>query len=539
MRRQVFVGLLGILGLLPQAFGQHCSMMEHGQSKEDKACGAQQARDEAVKSQGVLSSAAGRLAYEAIAGRLVLTKEDLQGDAAEEAPRKPAGGKPDEPLASMFYVYYKSGQNRPVTFLFNGGPGSASMWLHMGAFGPKRVVVNEGVHNPAAPYVMQDNASSLLDVSDLVFIDAPGTGFSRVQDPARAAEIFYNVDGDAAAFAAFIARFLTRYDLWNVPKYLFGESYGTMRAALLAHVLQEEYSIDLNGIMLLSQILSYANVAEFAKLLPSMDQGLVQALPTYAATAWYHRQLEPMPADFDAFIRDVQHFAASDYAQALWAGTSLPAADRQRLAGRLHTYTGLPAEYFIKASLRVTPGQFRQQLLAKDGRIAGRLDTRYAGPALDPLAEEAEYDPMDQAIGAAYVAAFNDYARKTLHFGEQERFRPTSPLWRTWGFKHKPPEAPHALPGADVLPDLAMAMKRNPALKVQVHGGYFDLATPFAEALYEMDHLPIPGNLRANITFHWYRSGHMVYLHEPALQELHRHTAAFIQQTIGGKASGS
>ena len=533
MRWNVLLGLLGLVGVLSQALGQQCAMMEHGQSKEDKACGVPQVRDEAVKSQGVLS--AGRLPYEAIAGRLVLT--DLHGDATEEAARKPAKGKPGEPLVSMFYVYYKSGQNRPVTFLFNGGPGSSSMWLHMGAFGPKRVVVKEGAHNPAAPYVIQDNTSSLLDVSDLVFIDAPGTGFSKVQDPTKAAEMFYNVDGDAAAFAAFIARFLTKYGLWNAPKYLFGESYGTMRAALLAYVLQEQYSIDLNGIMLLSQILSYANVAEFSKLQPSMDQGLVQALPTYAATAWYHRQLEPMPADFDAFLGEVRHFAANDYARALWAGGSLPAAQREQLAEKLHGYTGLPAEYFVKASLRVTPGQFRQQLLAKDGHIAGRLDSRFAGPALDPLAERAEYDPMDQAIGAAYVAAFNDYVRKALHFGEQERFRPTRALWRSWGFKHKPPDAPRALPGADVLSDLAVAMKRNPTLKVQVYGGYFDLATPFAQALYEMDHLPIPESLRANIAFHWYRSGHMVYLHEPALRELHSHAAAFIRQTAGGKAA--
>lgn len=535
MKWQMTAGLLVLLGLVQAALGQQCPMMDHDKNKKDMACQAAPPKDEAVKSQGVLSGPGGRLAYEAIAGRLVLTREDLQNDADEAAVRNPTKGKADDPMTSMFYVYYKSGQNRPVTFLFNGGPGSASIWLHMGAFGPRRVVVKEGSHNPAAPYVLQDNPSSLLDVSDLVFIDAPGTGFSKVEDPARAPELFYNVDGDAAAFAAFIARFLTKYELWNTPKYLFGESYGTLRAALLAHVLQEEHSIDLNGVMLLSQILSYANVAEFGQLLPSMDQGLVQALPSYAATAWYHRQLKPMPADFDAFIKEVQRFAASDYAQALWAGGSLAAADRERLAQQLHDYTGLPAGYFVKAGLRVTPGQFRQQLLASDGRIAGRLDTRYAGPALDPLAEEAEYDPMDQAISAAYVAAFNDYVRKALHFGGQEHFRPTSPLWRTWRFVHKPPGAPHALPGADVLPDLATAMKQNPTLRVQVHGGYFDLATPFAEALHEMGHLPIPESLRANITFHWYRSGHMVYLHEPALQELHRHAAAFIQQANGGK----
>jgi carboxypeptidase C (cathepsin A) len=481
-----------------------------------------------------------KIDYQAAIGTLIVHPkgwDDVPQDPDAEKHGDSEGAKNPTAEAAMSYVAYfahgKPGQNRPVIFIYNGGPGSSTVWLHMGAFGPKRVVTPDDSHAPAAPYPFINNDSSLLDASDLVFVDAPGTGFGRVagKDKEKA---FFGVDADGWAFAEFITGFLGKYGRWNSPKYLFGESYGTTRSAVLINLLETQRSIDFNGVILLSQILSFDNSVDLAQFNTGVDQPYVLALPTYAATAWYHHKL-PADAgakDLPSFLEDVEHFAIKDYTLALAAGADLDPAERKAIIAKLHQYTGLPEAYIDKADLRVNGGEFEKTLQDDTETTTGRLDTRFSGPTIDPLSKEADYDPQSAAISSAYVSAFNDYARKELKFGEDKAFKPEVDLFEHWNFEHQPPGMPMPLPGAtNVMPDLAQAMKYNPTLKVQLNAGYFDLATPFFEGVYEMKHLPIPAKLQGNIEFKFYDSGHMVYAHESALKALHDNVAAFIRKT--------
>jgi carboxypeptidase C (cathepsin A) len=485
-------------------------------------------KPEQVSSRGSVSVGGRRIDYEAVAGTLVVHPKEWD-DVAQNADKEAS------PEASMFYVAYfaadPKGAPRPVTFVYNGGPGSASVWLHMGAFGPKRVVTPGDRHAPAAPYAIVNNDASLLDVTDLVFIDAPGTGFSRVAGKDRE-KAFYGVDADGQAFADFVSQFLARFGRWNSPKYLFGESYGTTRSAVLANLLETDRSIDLNGVILLSQILAFDGSVDRVESNPGVDLAYQLALPTYAATAWYHHRLPDPPPALRTLLDEVERFAMGEYALALAAGASLPAEQRRATVAKLHRYTGLPEEYLERANLRVTGGEFRQALQAAGETATGRLDTRFTGPQLDPLAKTADYDPQAAALRSAYVSAFNEYARKELHYGEGRAFKASIPLYRTWIGAHQPPgaslPAPHA---TNVLPDLANAMKQDPNLRVQLHAGYYDLATPYFQGVYEMRHLPIPAGLQQNIEYQFYESGHMVYAHEPSLRQLHDSTAAFIRRT--------
>ncbi len=493
---------------------------------------------EAVTTSGSVTVGGHGIAYEAIAGTLIVHPrgwDDVPTDpgakAGDDSEHNPSA------VASMFYVaYFKKdgGTQRPITFLYNGGPGSATLWLHMGSFGPRRIVTSTDTHTPAAPYQLVNNAYSLLDASDLVFIDAPGTGFSRIAGKDKEKE-FFGVDADAYAFTQFITEFFTRYGRWNSPKYLFGESYGTPRSAVVARYLASERSVDLNGVILLSQILNFDLSPDRPTGNPGIDVPYETALPTYAATAWYHKKLPGEHPNLEAFLTEVEQFALGDYARALAAGSSLGASERAAVAGKLHDYTGLPVDYILRADLRIDGGEFRQNLQAEGGITTGRLDTRFSGPDIDPLSQRADYDPQSASIGAAYVAAFNDYARKELHFGQSEEFHPSIQTFRTWNFAHQLPGqtgAPlSARQAANVMPDLAAAMKLNPNLKVQLHAGYFDLATPFFQGVYEMQHLPIPQSLVGNIEFRFYDSGHMVYAKESSLKQLHDNVADFISRT--------
>jgi len=458
-----------------------------------------------------------------------------------------SGDKEHEPTVSMFYTaYFKKGApagQRPITFIYNGGPGSATVWLHMGAFGPKRVVTSDDSHTPAAPYGLVNNDYSLLDASDLVFIDAPGAGFSRLiandEDKTKRDEqmkdrkkAIYGVDGDGQAFAQFITQFLSKYGRWNSPKYLFGESYGTTRSAVVANILENEDSVDLNGVVLLSQILSFDTSIDGPEFNPGIDLPYVLALPTFAATAYYHHQLPQPPAALEPFLKEVEQYAMGDYAQALMQGAALDTARKQAVAEKLHQYTGLSVDYLLKANLRVTGGMFEHELQASTDTTTGRLDSRFAGPSLDPLSKTSEYDPQSSAISSAYVAAFNDYVRTQLKFGQDMRYRLFADIDH-WDFAHKAPgvQGEALQSSTNVMPDLAMAMKTNPNLKVYLNGGYYDLATPYFAAEYEMNHLPIPDSLRKNITTQWYPSGHMVYAHQESLKQLHDGVAKFIQST--------
>jgi len=409
------------------------------------------------------------------------------------------------------------------------------VWLHMGAFGPKRVVTADDTHTPAAPYPVVNNEYSLLDVTDLVFVDAPGTGFSRLagKDKEKA---FYGVDQDAWAFGDFISQFLSKYGRWNSAKYLFGESYGTTRSAVLSNILETELSVDFNGVILLSQILNFSLDADGPEINPGIDVAYELNLPTYAATAWYHHKLPNSHPELAALLTEVEHFAMNDYALALGAGSSLPADQRHAIAAKLHEYTGLPIAYIEKADLRINGGEFEKNLQDESNLTTGRLDTRFSGPTFDPLSKAAEYDPQSAAISSAYVSVFNDYVRKDLKYGENKEYKPEIEVFKWWSFAHKPPGVPFAFPGAtNVMLDLATAMKYNPQLKVLLNAGYFDLATPFYQGIYEMQHLPIPPDLQKNIEFKFYESGHMVYAHEASLKAIHDNVAEFIRNSDNSK----
>ncbi len=495
---------------------------------------------ETSESEGEVAVEGKPIAYKAVAGTIVVHPKGWDDAAARETDSdksKTLGDNPNpQAEASIFYVaYFKKGSpsaDRPVTFLYNGGPGSSSVWLHMGAFGPRRVITLDNSHTPAAPYRLVDNAYSLLDVSDLVFIDAPGTGFSRIagKDKEKA---FWGVDADAHAFGDFIMGFLSKYGRWNSPKYLFGESYGTPRSAVLVNMLETGQSIDFNGVILLSQILNFDLSADSASFNPGSDEAYITALPTYAATALYHHRLAgEQPADLEAWLKEVERFATGEYAEALQAGSELDPVRRQAVAERYSRYTGIPSAYVLKSNLRLEGGQFEKMLQDPAGLTTGRLDTRFSGPDMDPLSKEAEYDPQSASISSAYVSVFNDYVRKSLKFGEGKTYKPEIDVGANWSMDHQPPGSPTPIPGiTNVMPDLAAAMKYNPTLKVMVNGGYYDLATPFYEGWYEMHHLPIPAALQDNIEYKYYQSGHMVYAHEEALKTLHDNVADFIRRT--------
>ncbi|MGH8139942.1 MAG: S10 family peptidase [Steroidobacteraceae bacterium] len=499
---------------------------------------------EAVSSTGTVTIGGKALAYEAVAGTIVVHPkgwDDVRRDPKSEkahATTQEDGAEAGNPTAeaSMFYVaYFRNGGGvRPVTFIYNGGPGSATIWLHLGAFGPRRIVTANDSHTPAAPYSLVNNSSSLLDASDLVFIDAPGAGFSRIagKDKEKA---FYGVDADAHAFSEFISQFLTKYGRWNSPKYLFGESYGTPRSAVLINQLEDERSIDFNGVIMLSQVLIFDATPDQPTRNPGIELPYETVLPTYAATAWYHHKLAGERKSLDALLAEVEQFAMGDYARALAAGSELGATQRAAVAEKLHEYTGLPVDYILKANLRIDGGEFRQNLRSDAGMAIGRLDSRFSGPDADPLSQRAEYDPQSAALGSAYVTAFNDYVRKDLHYGAGRTFKPSAHIYGVWTFQHQQPGETQSLSsqleGTNVLPDLANAMKLNPKLKVQLNAGYFDLATPFYEGVYEMHHLPIPPELQSNIEYRFYESGHMVYANEASLQLLHGNVASFIRRT--------
>jgi len=484
--------------------------------------------------------------YKAIAGTITVHPKDW--DDAEKADQGSSGDQADKSKApaqasnnptakaAMFYVaYFKEGEkpgDRPITFLYNGGPGSSTVWLHMGAFGPKRVKTTDDSHTPAAPYQIVNNDYSLLDASDLVFVDAPGTGFSRItgKDKEKA---FYGVDEDAYAFTQFIQSFLTKYNRWNSPKYLFGESYGTPRSAVVINDLETDDDVDFNGVILLSQILNFDLSPDGPEANPGVDLPYMIALPTYAATAWYHNKLPgKRPDQLEPFLQKVEEFARTRYLLALEGGANLPNKERSYIAEKLHEYTGLPVSYILKADLRINGGEFEKNLQDSADLTTGRLDTRFSGPTIDPLSKEADYDPQSAAISSAYVSAFNNYARTDLNYGQNEVYNPEINVFKYWDFKHKQPGQEFAFSQTtNVMPDLALAMKYNPDLKVMLNGGYFDLATPFYEGWYEMHHLPIPHDLQSNISYAYYQSGHMVYAHEESLAKLHDNVANFIRST--------
>src|SRR5215470_7359022 len=384
-----------------------------------------------------------------------------------------------EPTGLMYSVAYtkndvKDLTTRPVSFLYNGGPGSATMWLHMGAFGPRRVYTVNGQFTPPAPYKLVDNAETLLDKTDVVFIDAMGTGYSHAVCKAQEKD-FFGIDEDVEAFGQFIVTYLSRNDRWNSPKFLIGESYGTFRSAALGNYLQSHDSVHLNGIVLISSVLDLSSLT-FA---PGDDRPYIFYLPSYAAVAWYHKVLKDRPADVVPFIEEARKYAQGEYASALYKGAALSAADKTAVAKRVSFFTSLSEDYLMKADLRVTLSQFRAELQRKEGLTTGRIDARFSGYTYDLLEENAQGDPEGPAVGGAFTALINSYNHDELKFGKDKVYHNTANAFGAWNWVRRD-QRRFGFPGApNVDQDLAQAMITNPKLMVQVENGYYDLATPF------------------------------------------------------------
>jgi len=431
-----------------------------------------------------------------------------------------------EATASMFYVAYtadsKTPANRPVTFLFNGGPGAGSVFLLMGSFGPKRARTASPAITAPAPYVLADNPDSLLDKSDLVFVDAVGTGFSRIVGHGTGKN-FYGVDRDLDAFEQFIERYLTVNQRWNSPKYLLGESYGTARAAMLAYQLSQA-NIALNGVILMSSVLNYADFA------PGTDFESESYLPTFAAVAWYHDKLVPKPSSLPAFLDEVRSFARGPYAAALAQGDALPDSERDAIAERVAHYTGLDVQYVKETRLRIWPSRFRKQLLRGESRSVGRYDARFEGIDFDDAAERPDYDASLTSVASAFDAALHQHLARDLHFTPTDRYRVLDDgVGRQWDMKHRAWWGEElAVPYAAA--DLAEAMRQDPRLRVLSLNGYFDLATPFFATEYDLAHMGLDPSLRGNVQIAYYPTGHMIYLDDAALHTLKADLARFYGQ---------
>ena len=474
-----------------------------------------------VTTQGMVTAGGEHVRYSAHAGTLVLHDEN------------------NKPTGEMFYVaYFKDGveaTQRPIAFLYNGGPGSSSSLLLMGSFGPLLVITNSD--GKAAPYQLVNNENCLLDAADLVFVDAVGTGFSRIlgKDAGGVGtpKMFYGVDPDVKSFAQFIERFLSKYGRWNSPKFLIGQSYGAARSAALAYALEEEEMIPLNGIVLMGTSLSFDTNDSQPNLNPGVNLPYALGLPTYAATAWYHKALPQTPENLHAWLDEVQSWAMGPYLAALDAGAMLSQADRERIAATMSRYTGLSASYISNANLRVTAPEFEHELLLAKRKTTSSLDTRFAGPTLDALSEYAEYDSELGYLTWAYTASVNDYVRKTLRFGGQDEYVFWAPdINNQWDQLHTPPGASGpSYTATNVMTDLADEMSVNPKLKVMVNAGYFDLDTPYYATVYQMRQLPMAQSLQKNIEYRFYQTGHMIYMTPGALPQLHQNIAQFIRDT--------
>jgi carboxypeptidase C (cathepsin A) len=426
--------------------------------------------------------------------------------------------------ARMFFVAYtRDGENaktRPVAFLFNGGPGSASIWLHLGSFAPKRVQMAEEGFQPEPPFTLVDNEHSLIDAADMVFVDAVSTGYSRTVagvDPTQ----FHGVRGDIRAFGEFIRGYLDAYDRWPSPKYLIGESYGTIRSAGLSQELQTRHGIELNGIVLLSALLSYQTL----QAAPNNDLAYAAALPTFTATAWYHKKLPAdVSGDLAKAVAEARAFTWGEYTLALTRGNTLGEAERRAVARKVARLTGLSAEFVEQSNLRVSPGRFRKELLRDRRLTVGRLDGRFTAVDLDAAGEQQEFDPSNTALQGPYTALFSDYVRNTLKW-ESDLHYPTSGNVRPWKWD----DAENRY--LDQTEALRQTMARNPHLRVLFLAGYYDMATVFAGAEYNAAHLGYDRTFTDRVSFAYYEGGHMMYIRPSAHKALKEDVARFVRGT--------
>jgi carboxypeptidase C (cathepsin A) len=432
----------------------------------------------------------------------------------------------DKPDASIFYVAYTQdgadAKARPVTFFYNGGPGAATIWLHMGSLGPVRVITQSPDASGPAPFSWVPNESSLLDKSDLVFVDAPACGFSRVVGKGQLKD-FAGTDQDIRAFDKFIVRYLTVNQRWNSPKFLFGESYGTTRSAGLSNALQND-GVELNGIVLLSSILNY-NIRN-----PGYDTEAIGYLPSYAAIGYYFKKVKAA-GTIAEWVEQARQFARGPYAAALAQGDRISPAEFDSVAAKTAELTGLSVGYVKEAKLRIAPARFRKELLRDDERTLGRYDARFMGWDPDAAGETPGSDPSDSGIRGVFIGAFHDYIQKELKYMSQEPYFTSGPgVNQAWDFKHRAP-GPQGPRGEQTTPDVAIdladTIRKNPKLRVLSANGYFDLATPFFATEYDLNHMSLPAKLVGNVQYSYYPAGHMVYLNVDALKEMKADLAKF------------
>jgi len=479
---------------------------DKARSEREKERDKEPPRDQISTTTGTVRAGGETINYTARAGTIVLKNDD--GD----------------PRASFFFVYYsKDGADpakRPITFTFNGGPGSSSVWLHMGAFGPKRVVyADDDGHAAAPPYRLADNEATILDVTDLVFLDPVTTGYSRAI-PFSDAKRFHGFESDVESVGQVIRLLTTRYARWSSPKFLAGESYGTTRAAGLAGWLHDQ-GFYLNGIMLISSILNFGT----ARFDSGNDLPYILFLPTYSATAWYHKRL---PADLqqagvDAVVAEAERFALGEYATALMKGDRISEEEKRAVAQKLARLTGLSTEYVEQTNLRIDIQRFDKQLLRDRRRTVGRLDARFIGIDKDSAGEEPEIDPSYAAIYGEYTAVLNDYVRRTLKFETDLPYEILTDKVRPWSYERQQNRY------LDVAETLREAMSQNPFLRVFVANGYYDLATPFAATRYTFARMQLDPEQRDHVTMRYYEAGHMMYIHRASREKLHEDVVAFIR----------
>ena len=427
--------------------------------------------------------------------------------------------------ARMFFVAYtKDGEDvktRPVSFLYNGGPGSATVWLHMGSFAPRHVQMADDGFQPAPPYRLVDNENSLIDVTDMVFVDAIDTGYSRVVAGVDNSQ-FHGQDGDIRAFGEFIDEYLKTYDRWPSPKFLIGESYGTIRSAGLSQDLQARHGIELNGIVLVSSLLTYQTLSPA----PDNDVAYADQIQTFAATAWYHKKL---PADLQQkpikqVVDEARAFAFGEYMQALTKGNALADAERKAMADKLARFTGISAKYLLSANLRMDSGRFRKELLRDARLMVGRLDGRFTALDADAAGERQEFDPSNTALQGAYTALFADYVRNTLKW-ESDLHYPSSGNVRPWTYVQNR--------YMDHTDTLRQTMAKNPFLKVFVACGYYDMATYVGGSEFNFTHMGYDRQITDRVSFGYYEAGHMIYIRPSAHKLLKQDVAKFIRTASG------
>lgn len=442
--------------------------------------------------------------YKATAGKLLMKSDDLKSRAA-----------------IFFVAYTKEGADpatRPITFCFNGGPGSSSVWLHLGMLGPKRILFPEDASYLRPPYKLEANPHSLLDVTDLVFIDPVSTGYSRPVNDTNKSE-FHGYEEDVASVGQFIHDYTTRFQRWPSAKFLCGESYGGVRAAGLSGHLQDRYNMELNGVVIVSGAVNFQTL----RFSNSNDLPFILFLPTYTATAWYHKAL---PADMQQrplkdLVAESETFARGPYAQALLKGTSLPETEFNSIAASMSRLTGLSEGYLRSARLRVSMGRFGKELLRDRELTIGRFDSRYANRDRDSAGETSEFDPSGAAIFGPFTAVLNDYVRRDLKFEEERVYEILTGNVQPWsyrGFENR---------YVDASETLRSAMTSNPSLKLFAACGYYDLATPHGAMDYTVDHLGLSAELQPNVTRSYYEGGHMMYIHEPSLVQLRQDLLKF------------